>query len=60
MIEIKKLQALKKQANHLLSKVDINNPVSSIAQNYVSRTGLTKSDISGFGAEYPPVLPGFA
>jgi hypothetical protein len=46
MIEIKKLQALKKQANYLLSQVDINNPVSSIAENYVSRTGLTKSDIS--------------
>ena len=45
MIEIKKLQALKKQANILLSKVDINNPVSSIAANYVSGTGLTKSDI---------------
>lgn len=46
MIEIKKLQALKKQANTLLSQVDINNPVSSIAQNYVSRTGLTRSDIT--------------
>ena len=46
MIEIKKLQALKKQANILLSKVDINNPVSSIAENYVSNTGLTRSDIS--------------
>lgn len=46
MIEIKKLQALKKQANTLLSQVDINNPVSSIAQNFVSRTGLTRSDIT--------------
>lgn len=46
MIEIKKLQALKKQANILLSQVDINNPISSIAENYVSRTGLTKSDIT--------------
>lgn len=46
MIEIKKLQALKKQANILLTQVDINNPVSSIAQNYVSRTGLTRSDIT--------------
>lgn len=46
MIEVKKIQALKKQANYLLSQVDINNPTSSIARDYVSRTGLTRSDIT--------------
>lgn len=46
MIEIKKLESLKRQANFLLSKVDINNPIHSIAASYVSRTGLTRSDVS--------------
>lgn len=46
MIEIKKLESLKRQANILLSQVDINNPISSVAADYVSRTGLTRSDIS--------------
>jgi len=46
MIEIKKLQALKKQTNFLLSQVDLKNPTSSIARDYVSRTGLTRSDIT--------------
>lgn len=45
MIEIKRLIALKKQSEILLSKVEKCNPIHTIACDYVSGSGLTRSDI---------------
>lgn len=45
MIEIKRLIALKKQSESLLNQVEKCNPIHQVARDYVSNTGLTKSDI---------------
>lgn len=45
MIEIKKLESLKKQSKILLDKVRLNNPIDEISKEFVSLTGLTRSDI---------------
>jgi len=46
MIEVKKLESLKRQSNILLSKVEKCNPIDDINRTFVSHTGLTRSDIS--------------
>jgi hypothetical protein len=46
MIEVKKLESLKRQSNILLSKVEKCNPINNIKHSFVSHTGLTRSDIS--------------
>lgn len=45
MIEIKKLAALKNRSNILLSQVEKCNPIDAVAYDFVSRSGLTRSDI---------------
>ncbi len=45
MIEIKRLIALKKQSEKLLTEVEKCNPIYTVATDYVSKTGLTRSDI---------------
>lgn len=45
MIEIKRLIALKKQSEILLDKVEKCNPIHSLAYDFVSGSGLTRSDV---------------
>ncbi len=46
MVEIKRLIALKKQSEKIISSVEKLNSIQILAKDYVSKTGLTKSDIA--------------
>lgn len=45
MVEIKRLITLKKQSEKIISGLRKLNPIQTIADDYVSKTGLTRSDI---------------
>jgi len=45
MLSIKKLVSLKKRSQFMLSHIPIDDPLDIVSREYVSETGLTKSDI---------------
>ncbi len=46
MLSIKRLIQLKNQSNLLINKLEDNDPIKNVVNDYVSKTGLTKSDIT--------------